>query len=112
MGCLRVGRHEGLQRGRAWTVVNDDPQDVRVAIEQLRTAVERRPVIDHARGVLMAAHRLTSEDAWKVLVSVSQHSNIKLRTVAVDIVANAPGGDVNGSYPRLIENALAKLKAE
>ncbi|WP_309237760.1 ANTAR domain-containing protein [Streptomyces albidus (ex Kaewkla and Franco 2022)] len=83
-----------------------------MAIEQLRTAVERRPVIDHARGVLMAAHRLTSEDAWKVLVSVSQHSNIKLRTVAVDIVANAPGGDVNGSYPRLIENALAKLKAE
>ncbi|WP_181768066.1 ANTAR domain-containing protein [Streptomyces albidus (ex Kaewkla and Franco 2022)] len=83
-----------------------------MAIEHLRLSLERRPVIDHARGVLMAAHSLTSEDAWKVLVSVSQHSHVKLRTVAVDIVANAAGGDIHGSFPRSIENALKELRPD
>ncbi|WP_407699975.1 ANTAR domain-containing protein [Streptomyces liliiviolaceus] len=51
-------------------------------IAQLRTALERRPVIDMARGVLMALWSCSADDAWEVLVNVSQHSNTKLYDIA------------------------------
>lgn len=92
--------------------MSDEPQDERVELEQLRTAMETLPVIDQAKGVLMAAYSLTPEDAWKILVSVSQHSNVKLHAVAEDIVANAPDGDVQGSFPKMIEIALEELKTQ
>ncbi|WP_369275816.1 ANTAR domain-containing protein [Streptomyces sp. R11] len=55
--------------------------------EQLKEALERRPVIDVARGVLMATWSCTEEEAWQMLVRVSQHSNTKLHDVAEAVVA-------------------------
>ncbi|MCZ4608083.1 ANTAR domain-containing protein [Streptomyces chartreusis] len=55
--------------------------------EQLKEALERRPVIDVARGVLMATWSCTEEEAWRMLVRVSQHSNTKLHDVAEAVVA-------------------------
>ncbi|MFF4361026.1 ANTAR domain-containing protein [Streptomyces sp. NPDC001604] len=55
--------------------------------EQLKQALERRPVIDVARGVLMATWSCTEEEAWQMLVRVSQHSNTKLHDVAEAVVA-------------------------
>ncbi|MET9907484.1 ANTAR domain-containing protein [Streptomyces sp. NPDC006476] len=63
--------------------------ELRVEIEQLRQAIVSRPVIDQARGVLMATHGCTSEQAWDILQEASQHSNIKLRAVAAAVVAVA-----------------------
>ncbi|CAL9405413.1 Guanosine-5'-triphosphate,3'-diphosphate pyrophosphatase [Streptomyces sp. enrichment culture] len=57
--------------------------------EQLREALDRRPVIDVARGVLMAAWSCTPEEARQILVWVSQHSNTKLYDVAEAVVATA-----------------------
>jgi anti-anti-sigma regulatory factor len=61
---------------------------LREEVEQLRHAMASRPVIDQARGVLMAAHACTSEEAWHVLREASQLSNTKLRTVAAAVTAS------------------------
>jgi len=55
--------------------------------EQLRRAMESRPTIDMARGILMTACSCSPDDAWELLVAVSQNSNTKLREVAEAVVA-------------------------
>ncbi|WP_181798242.1 ANTAR domain-containing response regulator, partial [Streptomyces sp. WELS2] len=54
---------------------------LRLEIAQLRHAIDSRPVIDQARGVLMAAHTCTPDQAWEVLREASQRTNTKLRRV-------------------------------
>ncbi|MFK0118518.1 ANTAR domain-containing protein [Streptomyces sp. NPDC090994] len=63
--------------------------DLQEEVEQLRQAIVSRPVIDQARGVLMAVHSCTSEAAWDILREASQLSNTKLRTVAEAVTASA-----------------------
>ncbi|MGW7278058.1 ANTAR domain-containing protein [Streptomyces sp. NPDC054844] len=58
-------------------------------VHQLRQAIASRPVIDQARGVLMALHACTSDEAWHILREASQLSNTKLRTVAAAVTASA-----------------------
>ncbi|MEU6550218.1 ANTAR domain-containing protein [Streptomyces sp. NPDC046915] len=56
-------------------------------IDQLRRAIVSRPLIDQARGVLMATHACTSDQAWDILRETSQLSNTKLHTVAAAVTA-------------------------
>ncbi|WP_234021134.1 anti-sigma factor antagonist [Streptomyces sp. 142MFCol3.1] len=65
--------------------------DLRTEVEQLRRAMVTRPVIDLARGVLMASFHLSPEDAWGVLVSVSQRTNTKLYRVAEGVLGSVDG---------------------
>ncbi|WP_217145321.1 ANTAR domain-containing protein [Streptomyces sp. AC627_RSS907] len=58
-------------------------------VEQLRRALASRPVIDQARGVLMALHACTPDEAWHILREASQLSNTKLRVVAAAVTAGA-----------------------
>ncbi|WP_077795922.1 ANTAR domain-containing response regulator [Streptomyces sp. JHA26] len=60
-------------------------------VEQLRQAIASRPVIDQARGVLMALHGCTPDEAWHILREASQLSNTKLRTVAAAVTAGTRG---------------------
>ncbi|MFE1911857.1 ANTAR domain-containing response regulator [Streptomyces anandii] len=62
---------------------------LREEVEQLREAMVTRPVIDQARGILMAAHSCTPEQAWDILREASQRSNTKLRAVAAAVTAGA-----------------------
>lgn len=57
-------------------------------VNQLRQAIASRPVIDQARGILMATHAITSDEAWTILREASQLSNTKLRTVAASLTAS------------------------
>ncbi len=66
--------------------------ELREEVEQLRHAMASRPVIDQARGVLMAVHACTSDEAWHILREASQLSNTKLHTVAAAITASAGNG--------------------
>lgn len=61
---------------------------LRVENEQLRRAIVSRPVIDQARGILMAAHACSAEQAWDILREASQRSNTKLRDVAEALIAS------------------------
>jgi GAF domain-containing protein len=56
---------------------------------QLEAAMASRAVIEQAKGLIMAKQRGTAEQAFDVLVAMSQHSNRKLRDVAQEVVAAA-----------------------
>jgi len=65
---------------------------LREEVDQLRRAIASRPVIDQARGILMAAHSCTSDEAWLILRTTSQLSNTKLREVADALTAGTETG--------------------
>jgi len=54
---------------------------------QLREAIISRAPIDQAKGILMAVHQISSDAAFEMLRTQSQHSNVKLREVAIQFVA-------------------------
>jgi GAF domain-containing protein len=55
-------------------------------VKQLQTAMRTRGVIEQAKGILMAKHRYSGEEAFRDLAKASQHSNRKLRDIAQGIV--------------------------
>lgn len=57
--------------------------------DDLDTALANRKVIGQATGILMERYQLTEDRAFQYLVRVSQHSNIKVRDVAQELVAQA-----------------------
>ena len=61
-------------------------QSARDMAANLRAALESRGVIDQAKGILMARHKLTADQAFQILVRMSMKTNHKLRTVADDLV--------------------------
>ena len=58
-------------------------------IEQLQEALTSRATIDQAKGVLMAERRCTPEEAFAVLVKLSNDSNVRLADVARALVYQA-----------------------
>ncbi|MEU4245871.1 ANTAR domain-containing protein [Amycolatopsis sp. NPDC026612] len=54
--------------------------------DQLREALRTRPVIDQAKGILMAQHRCSADEAFDMLRQRSQVTNTKLREVAQALV--------------------------
>ena len=61
-------------------------------IDQMRTALASRAVIDQAIGVIINRDRCTSNQAMTMLRTQSQHRNLKLRNLAREIVTKASGG--------------------
>jgi GAF domain-containing protein len=55
-------------------------------VTQLREALTSRSVIYQAKGIVMAAHRITADEAFTMLVDRSQRENRKLRDLAEDFV--------------------------
>ncbi|MEU6680187.1 ANTAR domain-containing protein [Streptomyces sp. NPDC046925] len=76
-------------------------QELRRENAQLREAMATRPVIDQARGVLMALGACGSESAWQMLVDTSQRTNTKLWRVAEMVVAGPEAGRCPGRWPPL-----------
>ncbi|MDT7537086.1 MAG: hypothetical protein QOI82_671 [Actinomycetota bacterium] len=64
-------------------------ESTRTLAEQLQAAMESRAVIEQAKGVLMGQRRCTAEEAFDILVKLSQQSNRKLREVAQALVDSA-----------------------
>ncbi|MBC2591639.1 MULTISPECIES: PAS domain-containing hybrid sensor histidine kinase/response regulator [Rhodococcus] len=54
----------------------------------LRTALDTRSVTSRAVGLLMAAHRVDADTAFAQLSAMSQATNVKVRTLAAEIVEN------------------------
>jgi GAF domain-containing protein len=63
--------------------------DARQLSAGLNEAMQHRAVIEQAKGILMGAEGVDEEAAFAMLVSASQRENIKLRDVAVRLVAEA-----------------------
>lgn len=52
----------------------------------LRQALKSREIIGQAMGILMERHRLTASQAFDVMVHASQRTNVKLRSIAEELV--------------------------
>jgi AmiR/NasT family two-component response regulator len=65
---------------------NDDltAENLRLARENdgLNIALDHRAVIGQAMGILMERHKMKAEEAFDLLVAVSQNQNVKLFTLA------------------------------
>jgi GAF domain-containing protein len=64
-------------------------------IEQLRSSLVSRTVIDQALGIIMSRERCSQDRAFAILRTASQHSNVKLRDIATAMVT-----DVSGEPPQ------------
>jgi hypothetical protein len=51
----------------------------------LRTALTNRDVIGKAKGILMERHKITAEQAFRMLLHHSQTNNRKLHDIAADL---------------------------
>jgi len=60
-------------------------------IEQLRSSLTSRTVIDQALGIIMAREHCTQARAFGILRSASQNSNVKLRDIASAVVTSITG---------------------
>ncbi|MFD4528280.1 STAS domain-containing protein [Streptomyces sp. NPDC058470] len=89
--------------------VPDEAEELRVEVVQLKRAMLTRPVIDLARGVLMASFGLSPDDAWSVLVDVSQHTNTKLHQLAEELVDSVNGAPLPDHLQERITKAVAEL---
>lgn len=54
--------------------------------DQLQTAMQSRAVIEQAKGVLMGQRRCQADEAFNILIKLSQDSNKKLREVAQALI--------------------------
>ncbi|WP_405770238.1 ANTAR domain-containing protein [Streptomyces sp. NBC_01538] len=90
------------------TPLSETDEELRIEVVQLRRAMQTRPVIDLARGVLMASFGVSAQDAWKVLVTVSQNTNTKLHEVA-DTVVNAVTGE---ALPEVFRQRISQTIAD
>ncbi|MGH8886174.1 MAG: ANTAR domain-containing protein [Egibacteraceae bacterium] len=54
--------------------------------EQLKQALTSRAVIDQAKGILMERESVDAETAYRMLITASQHSHVKLHEVARQLV--------------------------
>ncbi|WP_246231254.1 GAF and ANTAR domain-containing protein [Mycolicibacterium sediminis] len=62
-------------------------QRLRDTVEQLETALTSRTEIDQAKGVLRTLYGGTADDAFARMVDRSQRENVKLRDIALRILA-------------------------
>ncbi|MEU9266116.1 anti-sigma factor antagonist [Streptomyces sp. NPDC048251] len=87
-------------------------EDLRIEVVQLRRAMQTRPVIDLARGILMASFGLGVEESWRVLVLASQNTNTKLYHLARDLVAAVLGEPPADAVQEQVAAAVAKVRSE
>ncbi|MGW7072075.1 ANTAR domain-containing protein [Streptomyces sp. NPDC054855] len=84
---------------------------LRTEVNDLHRAMESHPSIDQARGMLMTLGPYTADEAWEILVEVSQHSNTKLRAVAEELIATTEGEPLASPVRAALSEALRKRQA-
>jgi len=58
----------------------------REELAHLRTAMISRAVIEQAKGILIERYKITEDQAFTLLTHASQHTNVKLRVLADELV--------------------------
>jgi GAF domain-containing protein len=61
-------------------------QDARDLAENLQAALESRSVIEQAKGILIERHKMTADQAFRLLAEASMRTNRKLRDIAERLV--------------------------
>ncbi|MGW0424727.1 ANTAR domain-containing protein [Streptomyces sp. NPDC003015] len=97
------GKRHGTDGTRDATLV-----DLQREAAQLRQAISSHAVIDQAIGVLIAVHQLPQAAGFEVLSEVSQHTNIKLHSVAETVIAWALGRPLPEPVGRELDAAMRR----
>jgi anti-anti-sigma factor len=84
-------------------------EDLRIEVAQLRRAMQTRPTIDLARGILMASFSLSSEEAWTVLVAASQNTHTKLHRLAGHLVTAVKGEALPPAVQEQLSSAVTRI---
>ena len=71
------------------TTVHTDLGDCNDEVEDLRATLRSRPVIDQAKGILIAERGCTPDEAFDMLSAASQRENRKVRDIAEAMVDRA-----------------------
>lgn len=91
--------------------LDETHHDLRIEVAQLRRAMQTRPTIDLARGILMASFSLSSEEAWTVLVTASQNTNTKLHSLAGNLVTAVKGDALSDELQEHLSAAVARISS-
>ncbi|QES42464.1 ANTAR domain-containing protein [Streptomyces venezuelae] len=97
---------------RRVTRLQSEAEALRRENAQLHRALTGRPVVDQARGILMAVGAHGPQGAWKVLVDTSQRTNTKLRLVAEMVVAGTTDKPVPPRIAAQLRQSLNQYTAE
>jgi AmiR/NasT family two-component response regulator len=65
--------------------------DLLSVVETLQRQLASQPIIEQAKGILMAQSRCDADQAFDMLRRASQRTNTKLREVAAEIVRKTGG---------------------
>lgn len=77
----------------AYAVSNADRLDgIEELARQLQEAMHSRAIIEQAKGILMARHGISADDAFRRLARESQNTNTRLRELAARITADPVSG--------------------
>lgn len=63
------------------------------AYERLLARLQSMPVIEQAKGILMAQSRCTPDAAFAMLRAASQRSNVRVKDLAEEIVGRVSGAE-------------------
>jgi response regulator NasT len=61
-------------------------QSVQAELNNLRTTLADRKVIDRAKGMIMAQRACTEDEAYKLLRTTAMNQNIRLAALAQNII--------------------------
>lgn len=64
--------------------------------------MKARAVIEQAKGMLMAAHHCSADQAFALLVRASQDQNRKLRDIAAEVVSRSQAAGTSLVRPRTV----------
>ncbi|MCX5262972.1 anti-sigma factor antagonist [Streptomyces sp. NBC_00199] len=103
-GTRSAGRRDGPLDG-------SPPGHLRIELVRLRRALRTRPVIDLARGVLMASFGLSADEAWRVLVLAARNTDGTVRGLARDLVGAVEGSPQPGALPEAVTAAVAEVRS-
>lgn len=70
----------------------EEIDQLRQEVEQLRFALHHRPETDRVVGMIMLAASCSADTAWTVLSTVSQHTHLKVRDIAAVVSAHMAAG--------------------
>lgn len=112
----REGGHAATDEDGAFGEYGEDAHggagdSLRSEVVQLRRALQTRPEIDMARGILMASFGLNADEAWDVLVMASQGTNTKLHRLASNVVTAVTGDTLPQPVRQQLTAAVARRRA-
>jgi transcriptional regulator with GAF, ATPase, and Fis domain len=83
--AIAVGAVFAAQAGVALSNAQTHEKTARM-VEQLEEGIQTRQIIGQAVGIVMATRHLNAEEAFEILKTISQHTNVKLKKVAAGLV--------------------------